>query len=349
MSWKLPTATVELILRDCAASLVLCDRARLPLCPADLPRVVFEEDFAALLNHGPFAAITPQPADSAMFLYTSGSSGRPKGVVLSHMSHLWVIEMRLRASSPEERRVLVAAPPYHMNALAVCQAALAQHDTFILLPSFTVQSYIETAAIYRATALTSVPTMIAMMMIAMILRETALLERTDLSAVTTIRMGSAPVSEGLMEAGRRAFLHAVITNGYGTTEAGPIVFSAYPDGRPTPDLSVGVAHPHVEPRLVAGDDGETDEGVLEMRCPALMTGYHNLPEAPCARGRCERRASRLRLDQRRAVDLRGWRRCLVDARGALAADRCGALCRELTATRSRLDYSRRKVTTSTSR
>jgi long-subunit acyl-CoA synthetase (AMP-forming) len=40
-----------------------------------------------------------------------------------------------------------------------------------------------------------------------------------------------------------------------------------------------VAHPHVELRLVAGDDGETDEGVLQMRCPALMTGYHNLPEA----------------------------------------------------------------------
>jgi len=77
-----------------------------------------------------------------MFLYTSGSSGRPKGVVLSQMSHLWVIEMRLRASRPEERRVLVAAPLYHMNALAVSQAALAQHDTVILLPGFTAQSYI---------------------------------------------------------------------------------------------------------------------------------------------------------------------------------------------------------------
>src|SRR5689334_5359490 len=113
-------------------------------------------------------------------------------------------------------------------------------------------------------------------MIAMMLREKALLARADLSAVNAARMGSAPVSAGLMEAARGTFPNALVTNSYGTTEAGPIVFTAHPDGRPTPDLSVGVAHPSVELRLVAGT---ANEGVLQMRCPALMNGYHNLPEA----------------------------------------------------------------------
>jgi long-chain acyl-CoA synthetase len=274
INWKLPASTVELILRDCSASLAFCDRARLPLCPADLPHFVFGESFSALLDPGSFTAVRPHPSDPAMFLYTSGSTGRPKGVVLSHYSHLWVIDRRRREDRRGDQRVLVAAPYYHMNALAVSQAALAQHDTIILLPGFTPKSYIAAAENYRATALTSVPTMIAMM-----LREKELMTWADLSAVRAVRMGSAPVSRALMETARRAFPRAEITNGYGTTEAGPIVFTAHPNGRPTPDLSVGVAHPQVELRLVTEEGREGDEGVLEMRCPALMSGYHNLPEA----------------------------------------------------------------------
>jgi acyl-CoA synthetase (AMP-forming)/AMP-acid ligase II len=116
-------------------------------------------------------------------------------------------------------------------------------------------------------------------MIAMMLREQDLLAHSDLSLVAAVRMGSAPVSSGLLQAARQVFPQAVITNAYGTTEAGPIVFAPHPDGRNTPDLALGVAHPRVALRLVDGADRDAEEGILQMRCPALMSGYHNLPEA----------------------------------------------------------------------
>jgi len=209
-----------------------------------------------------------------MFLYTSGSTGRPKGVVLSHWSHLWVISQRPRPPGPLGWRSLVAAPLYHMNALAMCQAVLAQGDTIVLMPGFTAKSYIDAIARWRVNMPTSVPTMVAML-----LRERELLARTDLSSVTALRMGSAPVTQGLIDQVRAAFPGIPITNGYGTTEAGPIAFGSHPGKRPTPDLSVGHPHPKVELRLVANGRPVEDEGELEMKCPAVMNGYHNLPAA----------------------------------------------------------------------
>jgi long-chain acyl-CoA synthetase len=91
-------------------------------------------------------------------------------------------------------------------------------------------------------------------------------------------MGSAPVSAGLMAALRDALPRAQITNAYGTTEAGPVVFGPHPKGLPQPTLSVGYPHPKVALRLVDGDNRHAEQGVLEMKCPALMLGYHNRPD-----------------------------------------------------------------------
>jgi acyl-CoA synthetase (AMP-forming)/AMP-acid ligase II len=100
----------------------------------------------------------------------------PKGVRLTHASHRWVVETRLARQELNDERVLIAAPFYHMNALALALLTLASHVTTVLLPQFDARAYIQAVDRYRCSWLTAVPPMLAMM-----LREKDLLVRCDLS------------------------------------------------------------------------------------------------------------------------------------------------------------------------
>jgi len=105
------------------------------------------------------------------------------------------------------------------------------------------------------------------------------LAKTDKSSVRFIGVGSAPASPALFEALHRAFPNAAASNGYGVTEAGPVMFANHPAGKPRPATSIGYPLAGCEIRLDPGPD----EGVLLTRNPGVMAAYHNLPEETARR------------------------------------------------------------------
>ena len=271
---KLPSAAIEHIVSDAHVSVVFVDRERRASAPAGLAVVEFGAELDAFLDPGAFATVDPEADEIGMILYTSGSTGTPKGVPLTHAGQLWASAYRLAATPGlDQQRLLVAAPLYHMNALWITTAfALPGRASVVLLPRFSARAYIEAIGLYRCTWLTSVPTMMAL-----VVQEPSALARTDLASVQRVTMGSAPLTQALVDRVKAAFPGALVSNGYGTTETGPFAFGPHPRGVPRPDIALGYPVDGIGVRLVAGDDHEADEGVLHLKTPALMPGYLNLP------------------------------------------------------------------------
>jgi long-chain acyl-CoA synthetase len=276
---RLPAETVHYILSDCAARLCIVDAAREELVPAGLARRVMRSAEAAgleppALSAGVTKARRPPPA-TAEILYTSGSTGRPKGVVLSHVGQLWALSVHVAPHPMPGERSLIVAPLYHMNALFNISVCLLNAIEVVLMPRFDAAAYLMAAAEYRCTHLSGIPTMFALMA-----RQQDLLETLDLTAVRTVTIGSAPLTQALVARVQHMFPQAAVSNGYGTTEAGPSIFEDHPDGLARPLLALGFPLPDVEARLV-GDAPR--EGVLHVRSPAMFSEYLNLPEVTQAK------------------------------------------------------------------
>jgi acyl-CoA synthetase (AMP-forming)/AMP-acid ligase II len=219
----------------------------------------------------------------AEILYTSGSTGLPKGVPLGHYGQLWAIAHYLEPlleTPPDERppqdTTIIVAPFYHMNGLFNVSVALARRVAVLLLPRFDARRYLEAVSEHRCTMLSGIPTMFALMV-----REHDLVARLDFTSVRDVTIGSAPLTDALLDQVRKLFPNAEIRNGYGTTEAGPAVFGPHPDGLPRPGLALGVPFPDVECALVDGPSA--DHGNLSLRTAALTRGYLNQPNATAAR------------------------------------------------------------------
>ena len=281
INWKLPAETVAYIAGDAAAKLTFTDEERTGLAPEGLPHILIgSPEWDAFLDPGVFEPVVVTNEEIAQILYTSGSTGRPKGVPLSHSGQHWAVSVVTRADN-SHHTLLVAAPMYHMNALFNFKFAFLNRARVILQPSFTAESYVSAIVDHDATWLTSVPTMMAL--VANYIGDKPRPAAFD--NVTRIFMGSSPFSQQLVDRVKALFPNAVITNGYGTSEAGPAVYGPHPDGLPTPDCAMGYPIAAAEARLVdpAGNVVEgVGEGVLEMRNPATMAGYLHLPDKTAA-------------------------------------------------------------------
>jgi long-chain acyl-CoA synthetase len=269
---KLPQETIDYILDDAAIAFCFTDAEKRPMVHAGIPVICFDDSgpqgFATRCPPTVFETLTVGPDEIGQMLYTSGSSGRPKGVPLTHAGQLWALSLR---DGPPSDRHLVAQPLFHMNGLMSSKVAFATNASLVLMPGFEPRRYTRALAEWRVTTVTSLPTLFAR-----VIKEEAMLAELDFSALRRIQLGSAPMTLALFQRIQATFPNAVVAHGYASTEAGPGAFGRHPDGLPTPPLSVGYPVPGVEVRLVDGPS--EDEGVLMLRTPALMSGYNNLPE-----------------------------------------------------------------------
>jgi long-chain acyl-CoA synthetase len=232
-------------------------------------------DYRALVARQPNTRMVEPMAfdDMAFQPYTSGTTGTPKGIALTHGGMIWGIEhsQKYWPLSPSDR-VIVAAPMFHKNAMrGSVKPALRAGASIVILRSFESRSYMQAIADYGVTSASGVATMFAE-----VLRQTDLLQTLDFSSLKRISMGSAIVPPELIERLEQTFKIGV-RESFGLTEGGGALRQPI-DGRVPPRGSVGLVAPELEVKLVGPDGKESDVGECWIRSPYVLKEYVNLPE-----------------------------------------------------------------------
>ncbi|MET7289960.1 long-chain fatty acid--CoA ligase [Streptomyces sp. NPDC005573] len=218
--------------------------------------------------------------DIAVLLYTSGTTGRPKGASLSHAGLRHNTEVNVvhvqRVTSDD---VIVGCLPLFHIFGQVCTMSVAVFSgaTLVLVPRFEPQAVLDAIAASRATLFEGVPTMYA-----------ALLQHPGAgdADVSTLRMcvsGGASLPVEVLHGFERRF-GCMVLEGFGMSETSPVVSFNHPD-RPRKPGSIGTPIRDVEVRLLddAGQDVAPGEvGELAVRGPNVMKGYWNRPEETAA-------------------------------------------------------------------
>ena len=219
------------------------------------------------------------PAEDVVALpYSSGTTGLAKGVMLTHRNLIAnVLQAEQRIHLREGERVLGVMPFYHIYGMTVIMnLALHAGATVVTMPKFELEAFLRVMQDYKvARAYVAPPIVVA-------LAKHPLVDQFDLSSVTLVFSGAAPLDEGLAQAcGTR--LNCKVNQGYGMTEASPATHLVSDDIDWKKVGSIGPVVAATECKVVDITTGkelgpETDGEIL-VRGPQVMKGYLNNPTA----------------------------------------------------------------------
>ncbi|TGN66844.1 fatty-acyl-CoA synthase [Nocardioides eburneiflavus] len=225
----------------------------------------------------PYAIVEGEPVeldDPVLILYTSGTTGRPKGAVLTHGNLTWnTVNQLAHVDVLSTDVALCVAPLFHVTGLGqVSMPTLLKGGTVVVVPKFDAGAFLALIARRRATGFSAVPTMLQMMC------EHPDWVSADLSSLRYVIYGGSPIAAQVAQAWLDRGV--VVQQGYGMTEASPGVFMALPDGAASRPVSAGVPHFFTDVRLDA--EGEpvvgAGRGELLVRGPHVFAGYWGRPE-----------------------------------------------------------------------
>jgi long-chain acyl-CoA synthetase len=286
-------------LDDCDTRLLLVDDQFSALVPELLERstclrsVLHVSDAAAPFSMLSYEALLAEaePVEDALrrdddlagIFYTGGTTGFPKGVMLSHGNLLSnALAGLVEVPMPSDWNILHVAPLFHLAAMSLVLRTLVRAARHVILPAFKPLDVIQMIESEHVNSVLLVPTMIHGVV------EHHKLREHDLSSLKQILYGASPISEALLDRALAAFPGVEFAQGYGMTElSSGISFllgdSHTPAGRAAGKLrSVGQAICGVDVRILDPQGCELMRGKIGeivVRSPGMMLGYWNKPEA----------------------------------------------------------------------
>ncbi|MFS0775744.1 long-chain-fatty-acid--CoA ligase [Neobacillus sp. 3P2-tot-E-2] len=218
--------------------------------------------------------------DVALLQYTGGTTGSPKGVMLTHknlVANSSMCTAWLYKAKPGDESVLGIVPFFHVYGMTIVMIlSVMQAYKMIILPKFDALTTLKTIQKQRPTLFPGAPT------IYIGLLNHPDLKKYDLSSIDSCLSGSAPLPIEVQEE-FEAVTGGKLVEGYGLTESSPVTHANFLWDRERIKGSIGVPWPNTEVRIVSMDDGIDmpvgEIGEIIIKGPQVMKGYWNRPEA----------------------------------------------------------------------